>query len=557
MMKFGNQTAMRTIFLALLLSGLTILAYRPVWNAGFIWDDDRYVTNNPLLAAPDGLRRIWFSLDAPSQYFPLTYTVLRIERSLWGLNPAGYHWVNLLFHVANALLVWRVLARLNVPGAWPVAMIFALHPVQVESVAWISELKNLLMGFFFLLTLLAWIEFVDRRGDRRRAFYMAALISYFLALAAKSTACTLPAAMLLILWWQHRPIGRKALVQVAPFVGLAVSVGIIAIWWEKYHQGTRVLVSIAPLDRLLIASRAIWFYLSKIFWPSDLTFIYPQWKISPADPAAYTWLLLTVVLAVFIWLARRRFGRGPEVAALFFVATLGPLLGFVMLYTFRYTFVADHYQYLACIGPIAFACCVFVQFTGRIRNGRWIKYTGTLAVLAGLSFLTARQSVTYRDIETLWRTTIARDPNSWMAYNNLGVVQVEKGQVDEAIVDYRRSLRLHPDYPEAHYNLGSALLHNGQADDAIQECESALALLPNEPDAHVVLGNAFLVKNEVDQAIGEYAKALTIRPDDSNAHYNLGVAFQQKGETERAAREFEKANELERLQKPFRPGQFQ
>jgi len=550
MMKFGNRIAMRTIFLALLLSGLTILAYRPVWNGGFIWDDDRYVTNNPLLAAPDGLRRIWFSLDAPSQYFPLTYTVLRVERFLWGLNPAGYHWVNLLFHVANALLVWRMLTRLNLPGGWPASAIFALHPVQVESVAWISELKNLLMGFFFLLTLLAWIEFIDSRGDRRRIFYVAALIFYFLALAAKSTACTLPAAMLLILWWQHRPIGRKALAQVAPFLGLAVAVGIIAIWWEKYHQGTRVLVSIAPLDRLLIASRAIWFYLSKIFWPSDLTFIYPQWEISPSDPAAYTWLLLTVVLAVFIWLARRRFGRGPEVAALFFVLTLGPLLGFVMLYTFRYTFVADHYQYLACIGPIAFACCAFVRYSERIRNGRWIEWTATLAALICLTFLTVRQSETYRDIETLWRTTIARDPNSWMAYNNLGVVRFEKGQADEAIADYRRSLRLHPDYPEAHYNLGSALLHQGQVDDAIQECESALALLPNEPDAHVVLGNAFLVKNEVDQAIGEYAKALTIRPDDSNAHYNLGVAFQQKGETGRAADEFEKAKELDRGHEP-------
>ncbi len=549
MIKLGNRTATRTVFLALLLCGLTILTYRPVWNAGFIWDDDYYVTKNPLLIAPDGLRRIWFSVEAPSQYFPLTYTVLRIERSLWDLSPAGYHWVNLLFHVANALLVWRVLTRLNVPGAWLAATIFALHPVQVESVAWISELKNLLMGFFFLLTLLGWIEYVDPRGKRRWIFYIAALISCFLALAAKSTACTLPAALLLILWWQHRPIGRKAVLEVAPFVALAILVGLIAIWWEEFHQGTRFLVSVAPLDRLLIASRAICFYLSKIVWPSDLIFIYPQWRISPADPAAYAWLLLTIILAVFIWLARRRFGRGPEVAALFFVATLGPLLGFVMLYTFRYTFVADHYQYLACIGPITLACSAFVRFTDKIKNGRWIECTGALVVLACLSFLTVRQSATYRDIETLWRMTIAKDPKSWIAYNNLGVVQLEKGQVEDAIENYERSLRLHPDYPEAHYNLGSALLNQGQVDNAIQECESALALLPNEPDTHVVLGNAFLVKNEVDQAIGEYAKALTIRPDDSNAHYNLGVAFQQKGETERAAREFKRANELDQRQK--------
>src|SRR5205814_8571936 len=168
------------------LFALTIFAYRPASHGGFVWDDDRYVTHNPLLSAPDGLRRIWFSLDAPSQYFPLTYTVLRIERLLWGLNPAGFHWVNILLHVANAVLVWRVLSRLNIPAPWFAAAIFALHPVQVESVAWISELKNVLMGFFFLLTLLTWIECLDATGKRRCVLYLAALFLCLLALFAKS-----------------------------------------------------------------------------------------------------------------------------------------------------------------------------------------------------------------------------------------------------------------------------------------------------------------------------------------------------------------------------------
>src|SRR5438128_6603528 len=189
---------------------LTILIYRPAWHGGFIWDNDRYVTHNHLLAAPDGLRRIWFSLDAPSQYFPLAYTVLRIERSFWDLNPAGYHLVNIFLHLGNALLVWCILSRLKVPGAWLAGAIFALHPVQVESVAWISELKNVLMGFFFLLTLLAWIAYVDATIKHRQVLYVAALVSYLLALFAKSTACTLPAALLLILWLKKKPIGRRA-----------------------------------------------------------------------------------------------------------------------------------------------------------------------------------------------------------------------------------------------------------------------------------------------------------------------------------------------------------
>lgn len=531
--------------LAVAVSALAVIVYRPAWNGQFVWDDDRYVANNHLLMAPDGLRRIWFSLDAPSQYFPLAYTVLRIERSLWDLQPAGYHWVNIFLHLGNALLVWRILLRLKVPGAWLAGAIFALHPVQVESVAWISELKNVLMAFFFLLTLLTWIEYVDETGERRPFFYAAALVFYLLALFAKSTACTLPAALLLILWLKKKPIGRRVCFEIVPFVGLALGIGLVAVWWEKYHQGTRMLVSLAPVDRLLIASRAIWFYLSKIFWPSDLTFIYPQWRIDSSNPLAYVWLIAAVVFAVMIYYGRRFFGRGIEVAALFFVATLGPLLGFIMLYTFRYTFVADHYQYLASIGPIALTSAGLTTVSRSFKSPQWLVFGGAVVILAGLSLLSWRQSAMYRDTETLWRTTIAKNPGCWMAYNNLGVVQFEKGNIDDAIDNYEQALRLHADYPEARYNLGSALLQQGKVDDAIQQCEKALELQPTDPDAHVVLGNAFLAKQDLDGAISQYERALTLRPEDFKAHYNLAIAFQEKGETEAAGREYEKARRFE------------
>ena len=527
------------------LAAWTIFAYWPAWHGGFIWDDDRYVTHNYLLIAADGLRRIWFSLDAPSQYFPLAYTVLRIERSLWDLNPVGYHWVNILLHLGNALLVWCILARLKVPGAWLAATIFALHPVQVESVGWISELKNVLMGFFFLLTLLTWIEYVDATHKHRRILYVAALVFYLLALSAKATACTLPAALLLVLWLKRRSIGRRALLEIIPFVVLALGIGLVAVWWEKYHQGTRMLVSLGPVERLLIASRAIWFYLGKIFWPAKLTFIYPQWRIDPTNPIAYLWPIAVAVAVVLIFYGRRFFGRSVEVAALFFVMTLGPLLGFVMLYTFRYTFVADHYQYLASIGPIALASAGLVTLSRLSRTLQRLVGGTSFAILIGLGLLTWRQSATYRDAETLWRTTIAKNPGCWMAYNNLGVVQFEKGNVEDAIEKYQQSLGLHPDYPEAHYNLGSALLQNGYADEAIRHCEEALKIQPNEPDAHIVLGNAFMAKQDVDRAIAHYEQALTLRPEDSNAHYNLGIALQEKGETDRAAREYEKARQYE------------
>jgi tetratricopeptide (TPR) repeat protein len=524
---------------------LTIAAYHPAWNGGFVWDDDAYVTKNPLLTASDGLRRIWFSLDSPSQYFPLVYTTFRIERALWDLNPTGYHWVNILLHVANALFVWRLLIRLKVPGAWLAAAIFALHPVQVESVAWITERKNVLMGFFFLLTLLAWVEYVDLRASRRWFFYAAALILYLLALSAKTTACTLPAALLLVLWLQKIPITCRRLLQVIPFLLLGLGMGLIAVWWERYHQGTRgALFALGPMERLLVASHAFWFYLSKLFWPSNLTFIYPQWSVHARDALAYLWLFATGGLCAAIYFARRLFGRSVEVAALFFVTTLSPLLGFIMLYTFRYTFVADHYQYLASIGPIALVSAGLTRLSDSIKHGRQLIWPASTSIIIALALLTWRQSATYRDIETLWRTTIARNPSCWMAYNNLGIALVERGEVDEAISQYERSLQLHSDYAQAHYNLGIALLQKRKVGQAIAQCQEALRLQPNDRDAHVALGNALLTSEDVDGAIAHYSRALELHPDDSDAHYNLGNALLAKGEAVEAIVHYQKALEL-------------
>jgi len=526
----------RAWLFGLLLAAVTIFMYQPAWNGGFIWDDDAYVTNNELLTAPDGLRRIWFSLDSPSQYFPLVYSTFRIEHALWGLNPTGYHWVNLLLHVANALLVWRLLARLHVPGAWLAGAIFALHPVQVESVAWITERKNVLMGFFFLLTLLAWIAFVDERTKRPWRFYALALVLYVLALSAKTTACTLPAALLLILWLQKKPISWQRILQVIPFFFLGLGMGLVTVWWERYHQGTsRALFAfLSPIERLLIASRAVWFYLSKLIWPSNLTFIYPKWNISPAHPLDYAWLLAGVVLCAVIYFARRYVGRSVEVAAAFFVATLSPVLGFIMLYTFRYTFVADHYQYLASIGPIALASAGVATLAGTFKRSRALILSVAVCLIVILAVLTRRQAAMYGDIEALWRTTLARNPGCWMAHNNLGIVLFQKADTDDAIAHYRTTLEMQPDFWDAEYNLGIALLSKGQVDEAIAHCSNAVRIAPNDPDAQVALGNALLQKERIDDAIVHYQKALSMRPDYFLAHHSLGHAFLEKGEIDAA-----------------------
>src|SRR5438874_4515082 len=514
-----------------LLTAVTILAYQPAWHGGFIWDDDAYITNNELLTAPDGLRRIWFSLDSPSQYFPLVYTMFRFEHSWWGLNPTGYHVVNILLHIANALLLWGLLARLRVPGAWLAGAIFALHPVQVESVAWITERKNVLMGFFFLLTLLAWVEFLDERTRQRWRLYLLALVLYALALLSKTTACTLPAALLLIVWLQKSPINKQRLVQVVPFLVLGIAMGLLTVWWERYHQGTRgALFAIGPLERLLIASRATWFYLGKLFWPSNLTFIYPRWHITPSSLFDYLPLLGIAGLCAAIYFTRRRFGRGLEVAMLFFGATLGPVLGFIMLYTFRYTFVADHYQYLASIGPIALVCAGAATLARSYTQARPLVFGLLACTIAVLTVLTWRQSAMYADIESLWRTTIARNPDCWMAHNNLGTVLLQKGQVDDAIAQYQETIQMAPENADADYNLGNAFLQKGEIDAALTHYQRAVSVIPKDPDIQVGFGNALWQKGKAEEAIDHYRKALELRPYHFGAHYNLSTVLLQKGE---------------------------
>ena len=519
---------------------LVFLAYLPALRGGFIWDDDVYVTNNPLLTAPDGLRRIWFSMDSPSQYFPLTYTVFRIERSLWGLNPAGYHGVNILLHAINAVLVWRLLKRLSVPGAWLAAALFGLHPVQVESVAWITELKSVLSLFFTLLTLLCWIEFVGERS--KRFWYGLALVFYALALFSKTTACTLPAALLLILWLKGRPIDWRRLAQVVPFLAMGLGMGLLTIWWERFRHGTQgKLFSMGLLERILVASHALWFYAGKLLWPVNLTFSYPRWAIEPAHPSAYGWLVMGIGSGAAIYFTRRFVGRSVEVAALFYAATLSPLLGFVMLYTFRYTFVADHYQYVASIGLIALAAA---GITIAFKTKPFLKLACGGALLLTLGILTWRQVGIYRNLETLWRDTLAKNPDCWLARNNLGTIFANKGQFDEAIENYRKAIQINPNSAVPLYSLGLALAAKSQFDEAIENYRKAIQIDPDYRDALNSLGVALADKGRFDEAIENYRKAIQIDPNYSEALNNLGEALLHQGQFDEAIKNFRKTIQI-------------
>lgn len=535
----------RAWLLGILLVTSIIFAYRPAWKAGFIWDDDDYVVNNQLLTAPDGLKRIWFSLDSPSQYFPLTYTTFRVERGLWGLNAAGYHWVNILLHAINALLVWQLLRRLKVPGAWLAAALFALHPVQVESVAWVTERKNVLSLFFFLLALLAWVGFVDGQPKKSWLPYGLALLFYALALFSKTTACTLPAVLLLVLWLKEKPINWRRLAQIVPFLVIGLGMGMVTVWWERFHQGTGGKpFALGPLDRLLVASRAFWFYIGKLIWPADLTFSYPRWDINPANPLAYVWLAAGAILAAVILLVRRRIGRGLEVGVLFFAITLAPVLGFVMLYTFLWSFVADHYQYVACIGLFALAAAGIAWAFNRFKVPV-LKYAICTVLLLTLGTLTWRQCRMYTDVETLWRTTIARNPDSWLANYNLGTILGQKGQADEAIPYLQKTVEIRPQYAGGHYNLGCLLFYKGQLDVAMEEFHKTLQDDPRHALAWFKLGAALAQKGRLEEAIPDLEKALEIYPACVDAHRYLAQVRFQQGRFDDAIAQFEQTIDLQ------------
>jgi len=237
---------------------------------------------------------------------------------------------------------------------------------------------------------------------------------------------------------------------------------------------------------------------------------------------------------VAIYFLRRYVGRGVEVTAAFFVATLSPVLGFIMLFTFRYTFVADHYQYVACIGPIALATAGIVTLAHTFKQYQAVIMSAALLVVASLATLTWQQAGTFSDIETLWRTTLTRNPECWMAHTNLGLVLLQKGKIDDGIAHYRSALQMQPDSWDAEYNLGTALLGKGQVDEAVLHCERAVAMRPTDPDAQVSLGDSLLQKGRIDDAIAHYQKAMMVRPDHFLARYRLSNALLEKGELDGA-----------------------
>jgi len=553
----------RPVARGVVLALVVLVAYLAALRGGFLWDDDLHVTANPTIVGPLGLKEIWTT--AAANYFPLVLTNFWLQHALWGLHPLGYHVVTLACHALAAVLLWRVLVRLEVRGAWLGAALWTLHPVQVESVAWICELKNTQSAVFFLAAILCWLRWLavgrvseppsapgrpspsgsETRPTADPSAYALALICALLAILSKPSTVTLPVALGLCVWWQRGRLGWRDILPLAPFFALSLAAAGWTIWEQRVHSGAEgaAWAQTWP-ERCVIAGRAVWFYVGKLAWPADLIFIYPRWEIA-ATPLALAPFAAVLAVVAALWWRREGALRPVFFAAIYFGALLFPVLGFFSIYFFRYSFVGDHFQYLASMGPLALAGAAITVGLDRLPAAaaglRRLVPALLLGLLAGLTW---KESEEYLNPESLWRATLARNPAASMAWFNLGDTLVKQGRHAEAITCFERGVHLRPDDAPGYNDLGCELVVVGRPEAALPVFARALALRPGYAEVHNNLGNALRSLGRIGEAVAEYERALQAKPDYAEAHNNLGCELNALGRPAAALAHLEAAVRL-------------
>lgn len=516
-----NQRLMRIAVAALV--AITVAAHLPALQNGFIWDDEDHLTQNPAMTAPDGLRRIWTSL-AVSRYYPLTLTTFWAQHRVWGLNPQPYHAVNIALHALNAALLFVLLRRLNVRGAWVGAALWAVHPVAVESVAWITELKNVQSGTFYFLTLLCFLRF---ERDSNRRWFVLSLVCFAAALLSKPSVVILPVVLLLVAWWNRGRVERRDWLRSIPFFCLSAGMSVLTIVEQRGHIGRGVQDwSLAGLERLVVAGNALWFYAGKLLWPVPLTFVYPRWDIDAGNLLSFLPFVAVVAAAFVLWRQRAKpVARALAFGLGYFVLALLPVLGFFDIYYFRYAFVGDHFQYLASTGALA----LLAAGGSTLLTSKPLRIGATCIMLIVVMALTWRHAHVFRDDETLWRDTISKNPQAYLALDALGGILLGRGQHEDAAALFQRALRAKPDYIESKSNLGVAFINLGLYDEAIRELRSGLLMQPSHFDLLLNLGLALAQTGDYEAALTSLERALQQRPDSAPAHNNIGLVLTQLG----------------------------
>ena len=553
---FTSRPMVRLVALVL----LTFLAYLPALRAGYIWDDDAYVTENVLLHDAHGLSRIWFDIGATPQYYPLTFTSFWLEYQAWGLKPAGYHVVNVALHAAGAVLLVGVLLRLGVRGAWVAGFVFALHPVMVESVAWITERKNTLSLALALGSLLCFLQsrWIEPGESTQRRWLTGGAVLYGLALLSKTVVAPLPLVLILIGYAKFGRVPKRVMLGVLPLLTVGASMGLLTAGIERTSVGASggefryadTLIGEAGY-RTIVAGRAVLFYVSKLVVPYPLVFNYPRWEIDVGSVTQWLAPMTVLGLTVGLFVARERLGRWPVVVWVTYCGLLFPALGFVNVFPHLYSWVADHFQYHAA--PV-FCGVMGVLFT---RIPRAVASSLGVLGLVVLTGLTYAQAGHYKDVETIWRHTRLHNPRSWLADTALGTIEASRGQYDVAEMRFNRSIKWmkaqyrgqkDAGFGLPYYQLG--VIAEARDDPALAERQyrAAIDLDPSHGPARHNLAVLLLVSGRVDEAEAQWTEATQAPAMRFNADLprRAGMALQQLGHPDRADKWFKLADERTR-----------
>jgi protein O-mannosyl-transferase len=552
----GTMSTARNWRQTAILALLAIAAYIPALRAGFLWDDvEEYVVANPLIHAADGLFRFWFT-NQPTDYYPLTNSLFWIEWRLWGMHPLGYHLVNILLHAVCVVLVWRLLRRLAVPGAWVAAALFAVHPVAVEAVAWISQTKTTLSTALLFGSILCFLD--PKPGElgstgaatgepKNRVRLVASFLLFVAAVLAKTAAVIQPLVLLLCIAWRRRRVTLRDVLTVLPFLAVGIVLGLVAHGFQERVSGAAQFASEPFLGRLAAAGWSVWFYLSKALLPIGLSLVYPHWAVVPRTPLA--WLPGLALVAVFIvaWRFRARWGAAVLFGLGYDVVALLPVLGFVGVGFMVHSRVADHWQYAALPGVIALAVGLvaataskqpFTRQASRVPPApRFRRGVIAIAIVWGsLCFvLTWHRTSQYVNEETIYRDTLAKNPKAWIIQYNLGQRLAVEHRLDEALPHLQAAVQLEPRFPDALLNLGNVLDDLGRAAEAEQSYARALQLTPDNPILHYNLGVALEKQGKFSEAVTHYATAVQLQPNDAETHRRLASVLSREGHQGEAA----------------------
>jgi tetratricopeptide (TPR) repeat protein len=524
---------------ACLLAIFTLACYLPAIHGEWLFDDQSAISKNPLITQPGHLHEIWFSTE-PIDYWPVSYTALWIQWRLWGEATTGYHLVNLALHVCVALLAWAVLARLRIPGAWTIALLFALHPVNVETAAWIFQQKSTLAAVGFFGSLWTWLKY-DETGHR--GWFAASLGLFVFSMLAKTSGVGLPLVLLCCAWWRRGRVSRADFLASLPFLAVAVVLGLVSVWFQANRAIAETVVrEDGFLARLAGAGWALWFYLAKALWPTSLAFVYPKWQIDGTSFATHLPWMAWVSLTALCWRCRATWGRAALVGMAYFSLMLAPVLGFVNIGYMRYSLVADHWQYLAILAPLALvvggAFHLAQHFPAAIAR-RVPQLAAVAVALCGV--LAWRQAHLYRSEVALWTDTLAKNPGAWVAHNNLALALARQDKLVEAEENLREALRLEPGDPVIQSNLANVLCRGKRFAEATSLVLAALERRPEDATLHITLGAAYAGQYKDHEAIDALRKGLALRPQDGAAHQALGNVLLRQGDSHTAGEHFRRA----------------